>query len=1676
MAWQFSTDGSIACVELVLTWLAQSTLLLVLGLTAGQVLRKAGAAAQSSGYRTTLAAVLFCPLAAMMLDAAGCHGIIIRLPNETLARTLPTDQDLRVQPPLTVTGPRELPSDRPSDGSIGGLGRAEHFAVRDDPPNASSLTSLRSGARELLTRTSRPANAHAADRAWRFSLLGKIATLAVALWVAGAIVLSLRLFLGCHRMRRLRDSAVQAEPDVQVLCGELARPMRVNAPVVLRTPFLSSPCVDGLWRPAILLPEDVAENLGETLVHELAHLLRGDCVWNLLRHAAVAVLWWQPLCWVLSRRIELTAEEVCDDYVVAFGADRARYAGHLLEVAKRTLPLFAPGAVAMISLRSLLARRVSRILDSSRGLSTRVSARIIATTLLAGLAAVMLAALIGVSGTNRSVLADRSKRDETAPANFAPTGSPQTRAEGRVVDPDGKPVVGATVTVARFRAGGIGPYGWDADRQEMDKTVSGNDGRFSLTYENLDVETAEKPESPDHWRSSLVVAQAPGFGPAWVAAGDSPISQDKPLSLARDDVPISGRIVDLEGRPVAGVEIKVDTLWDTQGADAIDRWRREVAQNVPRGDRPRSHYFPIHSKLPGNEPAISISAITDGDGRFRLAGLGRDRLAVLTLSGPSITFQRVEVVTRVMDPVAGRHLDEPGVDDPTYYGANATIVVAPGRPIEGIVRDVDTKAPIPGAVVTAQQKSGSTLSIEGLISAVTDSQGRYRLIGLPKSSGHKLAVYPPLDQPYFITDFLSVPAGPGLGSVPFDIELKRGLWITGRVTGSTTGQPVQAALHYYPFLSNEHARAFPNFRADTVSFHWTGSRYRTGADGRFRLVGLPGRGIVAAKCFDRSFRLGAVANSLSEKPSRQTMRSEALATYNQISPNEFNALAEINPPASASTLKHDFVLEPSPTMTIHLVDPDGRPLAGANAWGRFPANLDHGDPKVHGQGTTKIYGLDKRAQRVVVFTQPERRLGMVLVLRPGEAADGAERTVTLRPSMTVTGRVLDHDGKPVEGGVTIRLAGLGDEPASQIRLPSIAFDRDGRFRIENLAPGASYSLRATNRLYLSTRMQPERFPAFELATALAAEPGGSIDLGTFNGETGQRVDAKASQKNTAAESGKQLSKKIPIAGRVVDLEGRPVAGVKVGLKDIAPAKNNDLTKWLEAVGLGEPPWTAYEHLQADANDPDENRPVAATTDADGRFRIDSIGPEKVVTLTIQGPTIAFTTIQVVTRKIEPLAAKGFASWYGPGTQTIYGSEFVFTANPSRIVEGIVRDVKTKQPLAGAEVRSTSFAGSTYVGIKDLSAKTDAQGRFRLTGLPKGKGNRILVVPNDEQPYFMKRVDIPDPAGIAAVSVEIGLDRGIWITGKVAEKATSKPVVDAWMHYWPFLDNKFAPGTAVFHNDGNVDGVEYQDRYVTKADGTYRLVGLPGHAIVGAYASKGSYLTGAGSESIKGINKHGYFDTYRNPVWPGRLSTTSMKGIDPSESVQELRVDLDVLTGASVRVQVVDQHGKPVKRADVRGRTGRGSWERDPMTEDSFEVVNLFPREERAALIWQKERRLGKAIMLKEGETSKAAVVITLEPLATIVGRALDADGNPVSGATIRNGPQPSGDFSLNLDPATTDKSGRFRIPDLPTGCDYWGVVESRPQGTNQNPVAFFRDVKVRPGETTDIGDIRFKKE
>lgn len=101
---------------------------------------------------------------------------------------------------------------------------------------------------------------------------------------------------------------------------------------------LVSPRVCGIFRPRILLPEDVSrELLPYILLHERIHIQRLDNLWKLLALIAAAIHWFNPAAWILVVLLGRDLEVSCDEWVLRrLGQEeRSCYALSLIDIAER---------------------------------------------------------------------------------------------------------------------------------------------------------------------------------------------------------------------------------------------------------------------------------------------------------------------------------------------------------------------------------------------------------------------------------------------------------------------------------------------------------------------------------------------------------------------------------------------------------------------------------------------------------------------------------------------------------------------------------------------------------------------------------------------------------------------------------------------------------------------------------------------------------------------------------------------------------------------------------------------------------------------------------------------------------------------------------------------------------------------------------------------------------------------------------------------------------------------------------------------------------------------------------------------------------------------------------------------------------------------------------------------
>jgi TonB family protein len=216
------------------------------------------------------------------------------------------------------------------------------------------------------------------------------------LWAVGAAAAFAQLLAGWAVMQGVRRTAKPfSDPCLPALLTALGIDGEVD---VLETRAGRMPASFGLFRPAVLMPADAADWSAErrrvVLLHELAHVRRGDHATHLLARAALSLYWWNPLAWMAWREFLRSRERAADDLVLSAGAAAPDYAGHLLEIARtmQASPAIGWAAVAMARPSQLEGRLLS-ILDSRRNRKSRTRASAWVAGLAAAAIAVPLAAL-----------------------------------------------------------------------------------------------------------------------------------------------------------------------------------------------------------------------------------------------------------------------------------------------------------------------------------------------------------------------------------------------------------------------------------------------------------------------------------------------------------------------------------------------------------------------------------------------------------------------------------------------------------------------------------------------------------------------------------------------------------------------------------------------------------------------------------------------------------------------------------------------------------------------------------------------------------------------------------------------------------------------------------------------------------------------------------------------------------------------------------------------------------------------------------------------------------------------------------------------------------------------------------------------------------------------------------
>jgi RNA polymerase sigma factor (sigma-70 family) len=619
--------------------------------------------------------------------------------------------------------------------------------------------------------------------------------------------------------------------------------------------------------------------------------------------------------------------------------------------------------------------------------------------------------------------------DEPAVRAGQPEAPPKPAADvavevrGRVLDPDGKPVAGAKLYLNTYKPDVV---------DYPVRASSGADGRFAFSFNRSELNSTWT-DTP----TGTVITVAKEFGCDLATVGRPGDAGELTLRLVKD-VPLSGRVLDQEGNPVAGATVSVTGIQAYKGEDltpALVEFRKD---------------FPVTSPVKvwsGPLPGPAASVTTGADGRFRLSGIGRERLVDLKVEGPGIEYVRLQAMTRAGEPVVNSNSRK--IVHPKIYDATFDYLAAPARPIRGVVRDKATGKPVPGVRV---ESYGTTRTVQ------TDENGRYELPGHAKSRDYHLMAIPPAGQPYFTAN-VRPPDTPGFTPLVTDIELVRGILVRGRVTDSETGQPIRGAdVRCFAIYPNPNAR-------EGIGEGMSGvSSATTGPDGSYAVVALPGPGVIAvtAHSFDNRY-MPALLTVQEMKEFYKTwvfpegqrgaysekMLLQCVGTHiSGLIQDNYNVLAMIEPDAKSDTLTRDVVVPRAQSLRGSVTGPDGKALAGATAFG-LVAHVFSSTTLETADFT--VSGINPKRTRELLFIHSEKGLGFHRELRGDEKGP---LTIRLQPLGTASARVLDKDKQPVTGMLLkiFRQALIG--PGGQ----EVKTDKDGRFRTSGLVPGQKYGL------------------------------------------------------------------------------------------------------------------------------------------------------------------------------------------------------------------------------------------------------------------------------------------------------------------------------------------------------------------------------------------------------------------------------------------------------------------------------------------------------------------------------------------------------------------------------------------------------------------------------------------
>jgi beta-lactamase regulating signal transducer with metallopeptidase domain len=577
---------------------------------------------------TAVLLVLILPRNAATRHSVGFAGLVLVLLSPLLAEILPASVWQRLNAPtdaasssLATSGLRQrtpvAEEHRPYESDTNTFVDAATWAkssAQETQANGDEAAS-KSSSRHDITNV----NPSVKPLGWGKASLSGVLNLAGVVWIVGTVALMARWAWQHWRLRRvMRSLSLHSEAECnacEAVKEDVCKVLRFRQlPPIIVSDVVPMAMVYGFRQPKIVLPRELVEcreatRLRDVLIHECAHVARGDLWVNSVQRLVSILWWWHPGVIWLNAQLAQAREEVCDNFVLRYG-DAPGYAQTLLELSELCTSRreFAT-TVGLFGSRWTLESRIIGLLKPERNTMTTTKRTTVA--LIAALLGAMCLLVGGVRGVDQPPPKSEAKqRGEAAAPKLAEEEQDKNKAippanevieqkaklktvTGRVIDDKDQPVAGAQLW-------------WVVSHQVPEgvivKGTSDAEGRFSLSAPDI------APRLPSLAHNAL-----------WVLHKGKQLARAWATSLPEKD----GKTPELLIR----LQAETDTSFIVKSPD----------QKPMAGVRVEPLIF-HHDVIPEEARKI-IGATTDAEGRVRMPSMPRKGFHSARVSNDSFGIQ-----------------------------------------------------------------------------------------------------------------------------------------------------------------------------------------------------------------------------------------------------------------------------------------------------------------------------------------------------------------------------------------------------------------------------------------------------------------------------------------------------------------------------------------------------------------------------------------------------------------------------------------------------------------------------------------------------------------------------------------------------------------------------------------------------------------------------------------------------------------------------------------------------------------------------------------------------------------------------------------------------------------------------------------------------------------------------